>query len=241
MNLCSVILRTERGETEPGWQMARPKSETRNRKNLRLIQAMLESLLGRQGEDRRRNLTWVTLEKFSTTLHGDKVNEERGSTKGSLWEPQLYRHQGKKSRNPKAGKGALGHHAQSWLVFPACSPTKTFPPLLSASVWMLNLNDLHLGESSDVGQLGLLRDEFPWSCQDPGWHMEIQHTTQTSVKTSVMNVCWTHQHCLCLGCSRSNKQSLKCQELWWNDYYNHFLGYKTVKLKSVSSESRFYF
>jgi len=84
--------------------MARPKSETRNHKNVRLIQAMVESLLGGQGEDSRRNLGWVTLEKFSTTLCGDKVNEERGSTKGSLQEPQLCHRQGKKSRNPKVDK-----------------------------------------------------------------------------------------------------------------------------------------
>lgn len=100
--------------------MARPKSETRNHKNLRLIQAMPESLLGWQGEDRMRKLEYVTSEKFPITLCSDKVNKERGSTTGSLREPQLCHHQGRKS-------------------------------------------------------------------QGPGWHMEIQHTIQTSVKTSVMN------------------------------------------------------
>lgn len=49
-----------------------------------------------------------------------------------------------------------------------------------------------------------------------------------------MSVCWTHQHCLCLGCSRSSKLSLKHDELQWSEYYNNFLGYKTVKPKQGS-------
>lgn len=92
--------------------MARLKSETRNCKNLRLIQAMLESLWGRQGEDRRGNLGGVTVEKLSTMLCGDKVNKERGSTKGSLQEPRLCHHQGQKSHNPHQARVALRHHAQ---------------------------------------------------------------------------------------------------------------------------------
>lgn len=119
-----------------------------------------------------------------------------------------------------------GHHAQSLLILPDCSPTKTSSPNLSENVWLFdgNLNYLHLRESSSVRQLGLLHNEFSWSCQDPGWHMELQHTTQTTVKTSTRNVCWTHWHCLCLGCSKSNKHILKYQVLWWSAYYSHFLG-----------------
>lgn len=80
--------------------MARPKSETRNHKNLRLIQAMLESLLGWQREDRMRKLEYITSEKFPTTLCSDKVNKERGPTTGSQQEPQLCHHQGQRSHNP---------------------------------------------------------------------------------------------------------------------------------------------
>lgn len=61
--------------------MSRQKSETRNHKNLRLIQAMQESLLGRKGEDRMRNLGWVMLEKFSTVLRCEEVNKEGESPK----------------------------------------------------------------------------------------------------------------------------------------------------------------
>lgn len=132
MILCSVILRTERGETEPGWQMARPKSETRNHKNLRLIQAMLESLLGWQGEDRMRKLEYVTSEKFPTTLCSDKVNKERGSTTGSLQEPQLCHHQGQKSHSPWSGKGSSGASCLELTRPPGLLPHKnieTLPPL----------------------------------------------------------------------------------------------------------------
>lgn len=141
---------------------------------------MLESLWGRQGEDRRGNLGGVTVEKFSTMLCGDKVNKERGSTKGSLQEPWLCHHQGQKIHNPHQAGVALRHHAQSWLVLLACSPTKTSSPpsMLSASVWMLdrNLNNLHLGESRDVGQLGLSRDEFPGAVRTQAgtWRYNIQ-------------------------------------------------------------------
>lgn len=228
MILCSVILRKERGETEPGWQMAKPKSETRNRKSLRLIQAMLESLLGRRGEDRRRNLRWVTLEKFSTMLCSDKVNKETESTKGNLQEPQLCHCQDQKNHNPKT---------EEQTPPPCLLPYKSILPYAVSEcvdAWS-QLKRPHLGQSNVIGQVGLMCDELLWSCQDSEWHIKIQHTTQTSVKTSVMNVCWAHQHCLCLGCSASNKQPFNCQELWWIDYYSHFLGYKTVKLKPVSS------
>lgn len=70
--------------------MSRLKSETRNPKNLRLIQAMLERLLGRKEEDRRRNLGWGMLEKFSTTLRCDEVNTERESEGGTTLPPSGY-------------------------------------------------------------------------------------------------------------------------------------------------------
>lgn len=129
MILCSVILRTERGETEPGWQMARPKSETRNHKNLRLIQAMPESLLGWQGEDRMRKVEYVASEKFPITLCSDKVNKERGSTTGSLREPQLCHHQGRKSHNPWSGKGSSGASCQQLTCLPCLLPCKNIAPL----------------------------------------------------------------------------------------------------------------
>lgn len=99
--------------------MSRPKSETRNRKNLRLIQAMLERLLGRKGEDRRRNLGWGMLEKFSIVLRCDKVNTEREPTKGSLKEVQPCHQQGVGSHRPEAGKGSSGASCPQ-LTHPSC-------------------------------------------------------------------------------------------------------------------------
>lgn len=43
---------------------------------------MLESLLGRKGEDRMRNFGWAMLEKFSTVLQCEEVNKDGESTKG---------------------------------------------------------------------------------------------------------------------------------------------------------------
>lgn len=188
MILCSVILRAERGETEPGWQMARPKSETQNHKNLRLIQAMPESLLGWQGEDRMRKPEYVTSEKFPSTLCGDKVNKERGTTTGSLQEPQLCHHQGQQSHNPWPGKGSTSCPE---LACPSCllpyKNNETLPPSCvraRGDAWL----ELQPPPPPGGKQRGW---PLAWwtsqSSQGPGWHKEVQHTTQRTVKTSVMS------------------------------------------------------
>lgn len=188
MILCSVILRAERRETEPGWQMAGPKSETRNHKNLRLIQAMPERLSGWQGEDRMRKLEYVTSEKFPTTLCSDKVNKQRGPTTGSLQEPQLCHHQDQQSHNPWSGKGSTSCPE---LACPPCPLSykniETLPP---SSVRARVDAQLDLQPPPPPGgrqQCWPLAWWTSQSCQGPGWHKEIQHTTQTTVKTSSMS------------------------------------------------------
>lgn len=117
----------------------------RNRKSLRLIQVMLESLLGRQGEDRRRNLRWVTLEKFCTILCSDKVNKE-SPPKGACRSHSFATVRVRRVTTPKQ---------MSRLLLPDCSPAKASFPTLSVSMWMLDHNSsgFFWGKASSLGRL----------------------------------------------------------------------------------------